>query len=219
MECDQPDWSRSPFPDWGVKEDPYLDDEGNDTSTTYEQPTGEPVPTTAPTVAAPAHHKTSTPPSKPPPVSHSHYRNLSNRRPPGQPSSSPRSKHPRPPSPSSTSSEDPVILRANVPVLKKARPGQPPLRLQPPPTEQALPSSTFPTAPPPPPTEQHSWLEVTVPRPQRNGQPLPFKLRGISLAGPSEHTIPATLSTYTSSHSNSNAHAAATSSSCTATSL
>ena len=57
---------------------------------------------------------------------------------------------PPPPSPSpTTSSEDPVLLMTNVPILKKARPGQPPLRLL-------------------------SHLDPPIPRPHCNGHIMPF---------------------------------------------
>ena len=93
---------------------------------------------------------------------------------------------PPPPSPSpTTSSEDPVLLMTNVPILKKARPGQPPLR---PLTQQDPPSTT--TVPPPalapsllhpqpatvhpPPLPTHRQTQVRIPSPRQNGHIMPF---------------------------------------------
>ena len=93
---------------------------------------------------------------------------------------------PPPPSPSpTTSSEDPVLLMTNVPILKKARPGQPPLRLlshlDPPSTTTVPPPALAPsllrpqpvtTHPPPMPTHRHT--QVRIPRPHCNGHIMPF---------------------------------------------
>ena len=118
-----------------------------------------------------------TPPPKAPPVSHTSYRNLSTRNTPQtnlkptptQPAATPPHTTSAPPSTtSSTSTEDPVILTTNVPILPKARPGHPPINttwVGPPQWHHASPY------------QQHlhaSPIQVTIPRPHRNGQLLPF---------------------------------------------
>ena len=118
-----PDWTRSPSPDnWPVKEDPYLEPKEEPKEEHKEEPC-------SPSAPAASHNKSSVPlltatedhsstPPKQPLVSLRRYCNP--RRSSHQASSS-HHKPPRPPSPASTSSKDPI--------LKKARPGQPPLRL------------------------------------------------------------------------------------------
>ena len=78
---------------------------------------------------------------------------------------------------SHTSSEDPVLLMTNVPILKKARPGQPPLRLishlDPPSTTTVPPPALAPsllhpqpvTTHPPPMSHPSSDPETTLQRP------------------------------------------------------
>ena len=85
------------------------------------------------------------------------------------------SHKPPPPSPSTTtSSEDPVLLMTNVPILKKARPGQPPLRplayQDPPSTTLVPPPALAPSLLHPPPLQ----TQVRIPRPRHNGRILPF---------------------------------------------
>ena len=126
--------------------------------------------------------KTSTtstpPPAKAPPVSHTSYRNLSTRTTSQTTSKTTSAQHtaaaphptapPTPPSTtSSTSTEDPIILTTNVPILPKARPGHPPLNTTwvGPPHSHYPPHSAAPTRIP---------LQVTIPRPHHNGQLLPF---------------------------------------------
>ena len=103
-----------------------------------------------------------------------------------QRSSTGATSKPPPPSPSpTTSSEDPVLLMTNVPILKKARPGQPPHRLfshlDPPSTTTVPPPALAPsllhpqpvtTHPPPLPTHRHT--QVRIPRPHCNGHITPF---------------------------------------------
>ena len=89
---------------------------------------------TVPAPDPPSPTREDKPPAKQPPVPLRQHRNLSAKLPPPRHSatSHPSASHRQPPpSPtSSTSSDDPVILRTNVPILKKARPGQPPTKLQ-----------------------------------------------------------------------------------------
>ena len=180
----------------GSERRPFLDDDGDVKPDLHEELQARPVPTAAPTVATP----TAAPKHPCPTVTTAIFlqSNKHDNRPPRHTAS-------RPPSPSSTSSEDPVILRANVPILKKARPGHPPLRLGPPSTQPSPPSSTSPTALPAPLTEQHSGLEVT---------PCLDHIATANLChtsspatqpfhGPHPHTIQRTLSYRITSHSNS----------------
>ena len=126
--------------------------------------------------------KTSTtstsPPAKAPPVSHTSYRNLSTRTTsqanPKTTPTAPTTTRPHltaPPTPPSTtpstSTEDPIILTTNVPILPKARPGHPPINTTwvGPPQSHHPPHTATPTRIP---------LQVTIPRPHRNGQLLPF---------------------------------------------
>ena len=109
--------------------------------------------------------KTSTTPAKAPPVSHTSYRNLSTRT---TSQATPKTTSTQPPSTtSSTSTEDPIILTTNVPILPKARPGHPPLNTTwvGPPHSHYPPHSAAPTRIP---------LQVTIPRPHHNGQLLPY---------------------------------------------
>ena len=151
MDYDSPDWDRTPTESIEVKDEaPHLtkaeavESSTNDTKlelTKKEEDSPQHTPMLCPPVST-VPDKTSTtstsPPAKAPPVSHTSYRNLSTRNtpqtnpkpPPTQPTAIP--PHPTaPPAPPSTTSptstEDPVILTTNVPILPKARPGHPPI--------------------------------------------------------------------------------------------
>ena len=191
MDYDSPDWDRTPTESIEVKDEaPHLtkaeavESSTNDTKlelTKKEEDSPQHTPMLCPPVST-VPDKTSTtstsPPAKAPPVSHTSYRNLSTRNTPQtnpkptptQPTAIP--PHPTaPPAPpsttSSTSTEDPVILTTNVPILPKARPGHPPINTTWVGTPQLhhAPHSATPTRIP---------LQVTIPRPHRNGQLLPF---------------------------------------------
>ena len=188
MDYDSPDWDRTPTESIEVKEEtPHLKAEADEPSTSgpkleltkKEEDSPQHPPTLCPPVSA-VPDKTSTtsttPPAKAPPVSHTSYRNLSTRNTPQtnpKPTPTPHDAipphtAPAPPSTtSSTSTEDPVILTTNVPILPKARPGHPPINttwVRPPQWHRPHPS-TAPTRNP---------VQVTIPRPHRNGQLLPF---------------------------------------------
>ena len=53
MEDNLPDWTRSPSPDWGVKDDPYLEDDANVKPAIHDELQAEPVPADALTAATP----------------------------------------------------------------------------------------------------------------------------------------------------------------------
>ena len=189
MDYDSPDWDRTPTESIEVKEEtPHLiKAEADEPSTSgpkleltkKEEDSPQHAPMLCPPVSA-VPDKTSTtsttPPAKAPPVSHTSYRNLSTRNTPQtnpKPTPTPHDAipphtAPAPPSTtSSTSTEDPVILTTNVPILPKARPGHPPINttwVRPPQRHRPHPS-TAPT---------RNLVQVTIPRPHRNGQLLPF---------------------------------------------
>ena len=191
MDYDSPDWDRTPTESIEVKDEPShltkaepVEPSTNDTKlelTKKEEDSPQHTSMLCPPVST-VPDKTSTtstsPPAKAPPVSHTSYRNLSTRNtPPTNPKPTPTQPtatlpHPTAPSAppsttSSTSTEDPVILTTNVPILPKARPGHPPINTTwvGPPQLYHAPHSATPTRIP---------LQVTIPRPHRNGHLLPF---------------------------------------------
>ena len=143
IDLDSPDWDPSPSALEELQSDPYtlptakseqpdlpnakletVKDEPNDPDHSH-HPSAVIQPTTVTTTLA------SPPPPKTPPIpapslsKHSTTHRTSTPR-----SSTGATSKPPPPSPApTTSSEDPVILMTNVPILKKSRPGQPPHRL------------------------------------------------------------------------------------------
>ena len=221
MEYDSPDWDRTPTESIEVKDEaPHLtkaeavESSTNDTKLELmkkEEDSPQHTPMLCPPVSA-VPDKTSTtstpPPAKAPPVSHTSYRNLSTRNtpqtnpkptPPQPTAIPPHSTAPPPPSSttSSTSTEDPVILTTNVPILPKARPGHPPINTTwvGPPQWHHAPHSATPTRIP---------LQVTIPRPHRNGQLLPFNFSNDIKHIPQPHsTSHSTTSHITSRTTNS----------------
>ena len=222
MELESPDWERSPSLIEEVQTDPYttpvpkqqeiqlkdvkLEDVDQEDTTTTPAVLTKPLASNSPKPP---------PPPKTPPVPPPTHRNRSTR----TTARSAQQPHPKtrqtdtkpPPSPStSKSSEDPVILTTNVPILKKSRPGQPPDRLSP----ETHPPST-PIVPPPslarslihssssssnlnPPTSPtHRQIQVRIPRPRCHGKIIPFNF--------SDHILQHLDSTNTSSTCAANA--------------
>ena len=142
MEHESPDWERTPSVEIEMKDEPVEPPQikaKTETSSTkdikFEDAKTEedsPSLSTLPCLPVSSLPDNSTPPAKAPPVSHTSYRNLSTRTTsPAKPKSTilPSAAAPAKltPTTSSTSSEDPIILTTNVPILPKARPGYPPL--------------------------------------------------------------------------------------------
>ena len=200
IDLDSPDWDPSPSALEDLQSDPYtlptvkfeqpdlpeVKSEVKSESVTDSDEPNEPThhssgvqPATATsTQASPPPPKTPPVPAPYPPKHSTTHR--------ARTASSATGATPKPPPPSpTTSSEDPVLLMTNVPILKKARPGQPPLRLF---THQDPPSTT--TVPPPalapsllrpqpdtihpPPLPTHRQTQVRIPRPHHNGHIMPF---------------------------------------------
>ena len=108
MDADQPDWSRSPSPEWAVKVEPFDDEEVKDE---HQSPTDPPLPAPPPKpVPATPDLSRTHPPPKTPPMAHRAYHHLALTPTTSHPASSSHDKPLQPPSPPSTNSEDPVIV-------------------------------------------------------------------------------------------------------------
>ena len=196
IDLDSPDWDPSPSALEELQSDPYtlptvkfeqsdlpeiksepVKDEPDES--THHSSTGVQSAAVTITQASPPPPKTPPIPAPSPPKHSTAHRARTAR------SATGATHKPPPASPSpTTSSEDPVRLMTNVPILKNARPGQPPLRLF---TPHDPPSTTVP--PPalapsllhpqpatihPPPLPTHRQTQVRIPKPHHNGHILPF---------------------------------------------